>query len=214
MGGLGGGEEEPEPRSLLGRVASVPSDGSVVMAQHSGAACLILCRSNLWRMRLPLPCTHPMISPSNSNILASPKAGDVRRSHGTAVNPETRRGRGLVPGPAGASWCLNWNWSSAPDARACLSHSITWGPDLDPDSVAKDFLQVWKDVCVETRFQQLPRELRERREGGKQQGWSCSGDFRAPAGVGCLQGGNVLILQLRKVEGLVACLGSQPCLQK
>ena len=51
-------------------------------------------------------------------------------------------------------------------------------------------------------------------EGGKWQGPSCWGDFRAPAGAGCLRGENVLMLQLRKVEGLVACLGSQPCLQK
>lgn len=32
---MGGGEEVPKPRRLLGRVASVPSDGSVVMA-HGG----------------------------------------------------------------------------------------------------------------------------------------------------------------------------------
>ena len=142
----------------------------------------------------PLPCTHPMISPSNSNILASPKAGDVRRSHGTAVNAETHRGRGLVPGPVGAGWCLNRDWSPAPDARACLSHSITRGPNLAPDSVAKDFLQAWKDVCVETRVPAAPQGVERaarwsRREasgragaagvisehqGGLPPGWKCA----------------------------------------
>lgn len=51
-------------------------------------------------------------------------------------------------------------------------------------------------------------------EGGNRQSLSCWGDFRASTGLRCLQGGNMLMLQLRKLEGLVACLGSQPCLQK
>lgn len=73
---------------------------------------------------------------------------------------------------------------------------------------------MWKDVRVETRFPAAPQGAERVERWSKRE---ARGRARA-AGVISehLQGrgGNVLMLLLRKVEGLVACLGSQPCLQK
>lgn len=38
-----------------------------------------------------------------------------------------------------------------------MSRSITWGSVLALESVAKDFVQVWKDVRVEARFPAAPQ---------------------------------------------------------
>lgn len=93
---------------------------------------------------------------------------------------------------------------------------ITWGSVLALESVAKDFVQVWKDVRVEARFPAAPQgaervEMEQEEATGR--ALSCWNGFQSIYRAEVPQGGNMLMLQLRKLE--VGCMsGSQPCLQK